>query len=56
MQSLVLSSLLAARGLPSTLVIGAHSKPEFVAHAWIEHDGRPVLPPLDFCDSRLVEI
>ncbi len=56
MQSLVLSSMLASRGLTSTVVIGAHSDPEFAAHAWVEHDGRPVLPPLGFYESRLVEI
>ena len=55
-QSLVLSRMLAARGIPSTLVIGAHSRPEFEAHAWVEHDGRPVLPPRGFLDSRLVEL
>jgi len=55
-QSLVLSRMLAARGIPSTLVIGAHSRPEFEAHAWVEHDGRPVLPPRGFQDSRLVEL
>ena len=55
-QSLVLSRMLAARGIPSTLVIGAHSRPDFEAHAWVEHDGRPVLPPRGFQDSRLVEL
>jgi hypothetical protein len=55
-QALVLSSLLSARGISSTLVIGAHSKPEFAAHAWVEHDGRPVLPTHDFGESRLLEI
>jgi hypothetical protein len=55
-QSLVLSQMLSARGIPSTLVIGAHTRPEFKAHAWVEHDGRPVLPPRDFQDGRLVEL
>ena len=55
-QSLVLTRMLAARGIPSTLVIGAHSRPEFTAHAWVEHDGRPVLPPRGYQDSRLVEL
>ena len=55
-QSLVLSRMLAARGIPSTLVIGAHSRPDFEAHAWVEHEGRPVLPPRGFQDSRLVEL
>lgn len=55
-QSLVLSRMLSARGIPSTLVIGAHSRPEFTAHAWVEYDGRPVLPPRGYQDSRLVEL
>lgn len=55
-QSLVVSWLLSARAIPSTLVIGAHSKPNFAAHAWVEHEGCPVLPPQDFYESRLVEI
>lgn len=55
-QSLVLSRMLAARSIPSTLVIGAHSRPDFEAHAWVEHEGRPVLPPRGFQDSRLVEL
>lgn len=55
-QSLVLSQMLGARGIPSTLVIGAHTRPQFTAHAWVEHDGRPVLPPRDFQDARLVEL
>jgi hypothetical protein len=55
-QSLVLSRMLSARGIPSTLVIGAHSRPDFTAHAWVEHDGRPVLPPRGYQDSRLVEL
>jgi hypothetical protein len=55
-QSLVLSRMLSARGIPSTLVIGAHSRPEFTAHAWVEHQGRPVLPPRGYQDSRLVEL
>lgn len=55
-QSLVLSRMLSARGIASTLVIGARSRLGFEAHAWVEHDGRPVLPPRGFQDSRLVEL
>ncbi|MGA2009370.1 MAG: lasso peptide biosynthesis B2 protein [Solirubrobacteraceae bacterium] len=55
-QSLVLSRLLAVRGIPSTLVIGAHSRPDFAAHAWVEYDGRPVLPRQGFHESRLLEL
>lgn len=55
-ESLVLSDLLSARGISSTLVIGAHSSPNFVAHAWVECDGRPVLPPRGFAGYRLLQL
>jgi transglutaminase superfamily protein len=55
-QALTLSWLLSARGISSRLVIGAHSRPEFAAHAWVEHHGMAVLPPEDFDESRLLEI
>ena len=55
-QSLVLTSLLSARGITSTLVIGVQSEPAFAAHAWVEHAGRPLLPTNGFQDSRLLEI
>jgi hypothetical protein len=55
-QSLVLLWLLSRRAISSTLVIGAHTRPEFEAHAWIEHRGRPLLTPAGFSDDRLVEI
>jgi hypothetical protein len=44
-QSLVLTRLLAARGLESRLVIAVVPGERFAAHAWVEHDGRPLLPP-----------
>jgi hypothetical protein len=43
-RSLVLTALLAARGVESTLVIGVRPGPKFSAHAWVEHRGRPLLP------------
>jgi hypothetical protein len=55
-QSLVLSRLLATRAISSTLVIGARSEPRFSAHAWVEHEGQPVLPARGFDGSRLVEM
>lgn len=55
-QALVLSRLLARRGIPSRLVIGAHTEPQFTAHAWVEYEGRPVLPTQGYRDSRLVEL
>jgi Transglutaminase-like superfamily len=55
-QALVLLRLLSARGIPATFVIGARSRPEFEAHAWLEYAGSPVLPELGFDESRLLEL
>jgi hypothetical protein len=55
-RSLVLTRLLAKRGIPSKLVIGAQVDPEFFAHAWVECDGEPVLSPGDWPFGRLVEL
>lgn len=46
-RSLVLTGLLARRGVASTLVIGVGTQPKFAAHAWVEHAGEPLLPPGD---------
>jgi hypothetical protein len=54
--SLVLTRLLAQRGIPTKLVIGAQAAPEFLAHAWVEYDGQPVLSPGDESLGRLVEL
>ncbi|HLM86619.1 MAG TPA: lasso peptide biosynthesis B2 protein [Solirubrobacteraceae bacterium] len=55
-RSLVLTRLLARRGIPAKLVIGARAGPEFLAHAWVEHAGDPVLVPGDESFGRLVEL
>ncbi|HEY2054838.1 MAG TPA: lasso peptide biosynthesis B2 protein [Solirubrobacterales bacterium] len=55
-RSLVLLRLLSRRGIPARLVIAARSDPHFLAHAWLEYDGRPVLPPGDAGFGRLVEL
>lgn len=55
-QSLVLTRLLAARGISSSLVIGTRADPEFAAHAWVEYAGVPVLAAGEFEDARLLEI
>jgi transglutaminase-like putative cysteine protease len=44
-QSLTLTRMLAARGIDSRLVIGVRPGERFAAHAWVEHDGKPLLPP-----------
>jgi hypothetical protein len=55
-RSLVLTRLLASRGIEAKLVIGARTTPKFLAHAWVEHDGKPVLDPGDEPFGRLVEL
>jgi hypothetical protein len=55
-QSLVLTMLLARRGVLSTLVIGVSPGESFGAHAWIEHHGVPLLPPYEAEFQRLVEL
>jgi hypothetical protein len=55
-RSLVLTRLLARRGIPAKLVIGARGGPGFLAHAWVECNGQPVLSPGDGSFGRLVEL
>lgn len=43
-QSLVLTELLARRGVKTKLVIGVRPGRDFGAHAWVELDGEPLLP------------
>jgi Transglutaminase-like superfamily len=53
-QSLVLTRMLSKRSMASTVVIGVRTEPEFSAHAWVEHNGRAVLPPGSY--TRLIEL
>jgi Transglutaminase-like superfamily len=46
MRSLVLMRMLARRGVSSQVVIGVSPGESFAAHAWVEHDGRALLPDL----------
>lgn len=55
-RSLVLTRLLAARGIEAKLVIGARTSPEFLAHAWVEYRGAAVLDPGDETFGRLAEL
>lgn len=43
-RSLVLTRLLSRRGVHAPLVIGVSERRDFVAHAWVELDGVPLLP------------
>jgi hypothetical protein len=45
MRSLVLTRLLAMRGIEASLVIAVRSEPSFKAHAWVEADGVPLIEP-----------
>jgi hypothetical protein len=55
-RSLVLTSMLARRGIESSVVIGVTLEPKFAAHAWVESDAMALLAPLDAYDGRLIEI
>jgi hypothetical protein len=55
-RSLVLLQLLTRRGIPARLVIAARTDPNFLAHAWVEHNGVPVLVPASDSFGRLVEL
>lgn len=55
-RSLVLSRLLARRGIPATFVIGVKLEPEFEAHAWVESGGVALLSPGDMAGGRLLEL
>jgi hypothetical protein len=55
-QSLVLTRLLARRGIGSKLVIGVRSGEQFGAHAWVEAGGQPLLPRGEATIERLVEL
>lgn len=56
MQSLVLSGLLARRGIDSKLVLAVRPGESFAAHAWVEYEGQPLLEPGGSHFGRLVEI
>ena len=56
MMSVVLSAMLARRGVDSSIVIGVKSGSTFGAHAWVELDGRPLLPAGETEFERLVTL
>lgn len=56
MRSLVLTSLLARRGIETSFVIAVSPDSEFVAHAWVERDGVPLLDPAEPTFARIVEL
>jgi Transglutaminase-like superfamily len=42
--ALVLTRMLARRGIDSSFVLGVRAKPRFAAHAWVERGGVALLP------------
>jgi hypothetical protein len=55
MSSLVLTRMLASRGIESDLVISVRPGEKFAAHAWVEHGGLALLPA-DAPASELVRL
>jgi len=55
-QSLTLIAMLARRGAGATLVVGVSPQPRFKAHAWVEREGHPLLPPGGRGFERLLEL
>lgn len=54
-RSLTLLTVMERRGIQPKLIISARPQP-FVAHAWIELHGQPLLPAADGDHQRLVEL
>jgi hypothetical protein len=54
-RSLTLMCMLERREIPQTLVIAVQPRP-FGAHAWLEVDGRAILPEADPGYERLLEL
>lgn len=52
--SLVLVRVLARRGVSTTVLIGVRPGSQFAAHAWVEYQGRALLPPGEY--GRLAEL
>jgi hypothetical protein len=56
MRSLVLTRLLARRGIETRLVIAVRAGGHFAAHAWIEHGDAPLLPAGAAAFEQLVKL
>ena len=55
-RSLVVTGMLARRGLPTSLTISVNSPEDFAAHAWVEWEGEPLLDPGDHESARLATL
>jgi hypothetical protein len=56
MRSLVLTRVLARRGVQSTFVLSAAPGPQFEAHAWVEYGGEPLLMPAGASHEQLIRL
>lgn len=56
MRSLVLTRMLARRGVASQLVIAISPGERFAAHSWVERNGEVLLPPGSPAMARLVTL
>jgi hypothetical protein len=56
MRSLVLTALLARRGIEPRLVVGVRPGETLLAHAWVEHGGQALLDPGGGRFERLLEL
>jgi Transglutaminase-like superfamily len=56
MRALVLTGMLARRGVYARVVLGVRVEPRFAAHAWVEVDDHPVLAVDESRYRRLVEL
>jgi transglutaminase superfamily protein len=55
-RSLVVTGMLARRGIPTSLTISVSSPENFAAHAWVEWEGEPLLDTGDHCNARLATL
>lgn len=56
MRSLVLTGMLARRGVYAKVIIGVQPGPDFKAHAWVEIHGHPLLATDEATFRRLAEL
>lgn len=56
MQALVLTRVMARRGLRTTFVLSASSGARFEAHAWLEHAGVAILQPAGADHQHLLRV
>jgi hypothetical protein len=55
-RSLVVTGMLARRGIPTSLTISVSNPEDFAAHAWVEWHGEPLLDPGDHSNARLATL